>query len=75
MNMSPITPAPTVSPGEAPAACQNLQNIKGATDVAEATPSEPTMDIGRVMRNTIFRPSVIIRQIRIVGEGKRHTIP
>jgi hypothetical protein len=47
---SPITPAPTDKPGEAPKAWSTRQAISWVTDRVLATPNEPAARSGRNMR-------------------------
>ena len=50
LNISPMTPAPSAGPGEAPMAWKNLQNKSEGMFGAEATPAEPITRIGKAHR-------------------------
>ena len=50
LNISPMTPAPSAGPGEAPMAWKNLQNRSEGILCAEATPAEPITRIGKAHR-------------------------
>jgi hypothetical protein len=55
--MSPITPAPTDKPGEAPIACMNRQNNSWGIVREEATPKEPSTRSGIALRYAGLLPS------------------
>ena len=55
--MSPITPAPTAKPGDAPIACTNRHDNSWTIVWEEATPKEPKKRRGIAIRYTGFLPS------------------
>jgi hypothetical protein len=55
--MSPITPAPTDKPGDAPIACMNRHDKSWGTVREEATPKEPKKRRGIAVKYTGFLPS------------------
>jgi hypothetical protein len=55
--MSPITPAPTAKPGDAPIACTNRHDNSLGIVREDATPKEPNTRSGIVDKYTGFLPS------------------
>ena len=55
--MSPITPAPTDKPGDAPIDCMNRHDRSWGIVHEEATPKEPKKRSGIAVTYTGFRPS------------------